>query len=62
MIGYSPSLPVRGAWIEIPSPADIYGRPASLPVRGAWIEIRQNTGMHVSEQIAPCEAGQLLDD
>lgn len=34
----------------------------SLPVRGAWIEIRQNTGMHVSEQIAPCEAGQLLDD
>ena len=34
------SLPVRGAWIEIPIPLEITRkRGVSLPVRGAWIEI-----------------------
>ena len=33
------SLPVRGAWIEIPALYDCYDTYASLPVRGAWIEI-----------------------
>ena len=34
------SLPVRGAWIEMPRCASICPAPApSLPVRGAWIEI-----------------------
>ena len=35
----SPSLPVRGAWIEILNPGDVEKVPQSLPVRGAWIEI-----------------------
>ena len=34
------SLPVRGAWIEIPNTAIVFSlRRPSLPVRGAWIEI-----------------------
>ena len=36
------SHPVRGAWIEMPSPM-IGGHPGeqSHPVRGAWIEINE---------------------
>ena len=34
------SLPVRGAWIEMPRCAVPSVRQSSLPVRGAWIEIR----------------------
>ena len=34
-----PSLPVRGAWIEINGRIDLFLRQPSLPVRGAWIEI-----------------------
>ena len=33
------SLPVRGAWIEIPLTGGIAAGTWSLPVRGAWIEI-----------------------
>ena len=33
------SLPVRGAWIEIPPSAQCGSRARSLPVRGAWIEM-----------------------
>ena len=33
------SLPVRGAWIEIPGGSHDRLRIRSLPVRGAWIEI-----------------------
>ena len=33
------SLPVRGAWIEIPTKYRLYPRGWSLPVRGAWIEM-----------------------
>ena len=37
---YAVSLPVRGAWIEIPmSFGWSFISVASLPVRGAWIEI-----------------------
>ena len=38
--GSEKSLPVRGAWIEMPlSGRGIVPFPQSLPVRGAWIEI-----------------------
>ena len=33
------SLPVRGAWIEMPHPSLLHKKRASLPVRGAWIEM-----------------------
>ena len=34
------SLPVRGAWIEMPRPSLLHKKRAvSLPVRGAWIEM-----------------------
>ena len=36
------SLPVRGAWIEIPTPGLSDVAKGSLPVRGAWIEINQD--------------------
>ena len=39
------SLPVRGAWIEVPAPASGNACAASLPVRGAWIEMSM-TGKH----------------
>ena len=34
-----PSLPVRGAWIEISSRRLLWRDNRSLPVRGAWIEM-----------------------
>ena len=40
------SLPVRGAWIEIPSIRTSTRPPKSLPVRGAWIEILGKTEKH----------------
>ena len=33
------SLPVRGAWVEIPKPSVAVLELASLPVRGAWVEM-----------------------
>lgn len=33
------SLPVRGAWVEIPERPDSGRSRESLPVRGAWAEI-----------------------
>ena len=40
--GVEASLPVRGAWIEIPERPDAgRSREPSLPVRGAWIEINR---------------------
>ena len=36
------SLPVRGAWVEIPGRTEPdSGRSPSLPVRGAWVEIKR---------------------
>ena len=41
LIAILPSLPVRGAWIEMYEvEADCKGEKTSLPVRGAWIEIK----------------------
>ena len=37
--GTAPSLPVRGAWIEIAAMSKAAKSGESLPVRGAWIEI-----------------------
>ena len=34
-----PSLPVRGAWVEMPCEPRIVAGLMSLPVRGAWVEI-----------------------
>ena len=41
------SLPVRGAWIEMPDAGGraVVGLP-SLPVRGAWIEISKKSLVH----------------
>ena len=48
-----PSLPVRGAWIEIAlSPCSISVH-KSLPVRGAWIEIRKCCNIRPSRSVAP---------
>ena len=46
----SPSLPARGAWIEIADFNGLERKVRSLPARGAWIEIividavNRNTG------------------
>ena len=37
--GHSASLPVRGAWVEMPCEPRIVAGLMSLPVRGAWVEI-----------------------
>ena len=34
-----PSLPVRGAWVEIEHLRSVCRQNLSLPVRGAWVEI-----------------------
>ena len=48
-----PSLPVRGAWIEIVF-ADTPGQyDVSLPVRGAWIEIFLPVGPLGQAVVAP---------
>ena len=36
---HNPSLPVRGAWIEIEARIQCRHAAESLPVRGAWIEM-----------------------
>ena len=49
-----PSLPVRGAWIEIANGRGRYrARSASLPVRGAWIEIFQHGRKNAELPVAP---------
>ena len=47
------SLPVRGAWIEIPSPSIVCAMRTSLPVRGAWIEIFHARELVSVQQVAP---------
>ena len=49
----SPSLPVRGAWIEILAYKRIYDRVLSLPVRGAWIEMSITGTTRKAECVAP---------
>ena len=47
------SLPVRGAWIEIPILQPLYNMIKSLPVRGAWIEIGVEACVHAFIGVAP---------
>ena len=49
----SGSLPVRGAWIEIPRIRLCGRRVTSLPVRGAWIEIATSPDVAVNSAVAP---------
>ena len=49
------SLPVRGAWIEIPSKRSSATRRSSLPVRGAWIEMaRPRAARGAGRRRSPC--------
>ena len=44
-----PSLPMRGAWIEISNQKEYRMSSVSLPMRGAWIEMRPfETGRKMS--------------
>ena len=47
------SLPVRGAWIEIPDPEFFQEHQKSLPVRGAWIEIMNVELLIADPSVAP---------
>ena len=49
----SMSLPVRGAWIEIPSTCHTKNTALSLPVRGAWIEMQGNESAYRLNGVAP---------
>ena len=53
MMSPIPSLPVRGAWIEIPRCRGTRHQRLSLPVRGAWIEIRQPSEIRKRQEVAP---------
>ena len=48
-----PSLPTRGAWIEIDLNVDIRHCPPSLPTRGAWIEIWEVDAVGYNIGVAP---------
>ena len=52
---YLGSLPVRGAWIEIPQKINNPSGSKSLPVRGAWIEIAKSPEKNWKRSVAPCE-------
>ena len=47
------SLPVRGAWIEIPASLARAAAGRSLPVRGAWIEIISAASYKIGALVAP---------
>ena len=50
-----PSLPVRGAWVEIGRGSASCRRKASLPVRGAWVEISATCPMtSMKSRRSPC--------
>ena len=53
MLDLGPSLPVRGAWIEIAWLIPAYARAMSLPVRGAWIEMIHAVSFLLRQQVAP---------
>ena len=48
-----PSLPVRGAWIEMRQRRKFAAFRASLPVRGAWIEIGAEFRSAHHDDVAP---------
>ena len=53
--GFYPSLPVRGAWIEILRKRRGTTTTSSLPVRGAWIEIpRKRRAAFMCSCRSPC--------
>ena len=49
----APSLPVRGAWVEISAFFRSSMPPKSLPVRGAWVEILTFKTKNVTRLVAP---------
>ena len=49
----NPSLPARGAWIEIKSGIQNEQSALSLPARGAWIEIGQEVKADDAKVVAP---------
>ena len=49
------SLPLRGAWIEIPLNSSQCFQSKSLPLRGAWIEIKEQHQIEVAKKRrSPC--------
>ena len=52
-----PSLPSRGAWIEIGRLHDVLNQVASLPSRGAWIEMELMASVTPNEDVAPLTGG-----
>ena len=54
---FEPSLPVRGAWIEIQVHRRLPAHQLSLPVRGAWIEIRKKT-LHTKTSCSRSPCGE----
>ena len=48
-----PSLPVRGAWIEMMYSSSMVRTSVSLLVRGAWIEIKWETANLAARTVAP---------
>ena len=50
---FAQSLPVRGAWIEIPDKQRGWRISPSLPVRGAWIEIKRQRKRESSTKSLP---------
>ena len=55
LVSSLPSLPVRGAWIEIYYDKKTQLKDVSLPVRGAWIEIIVAGSIPAVLVVAPCE-------
>ena len=48
-----PSLPARGAWIEMSRTSASIFSPKSLPARGAWIEIMNMNVYYSFHKVAP---------
>ena len=53
MISARPSLPVRGAWVEIRGLSGVNAVILSLPVRGAWVEIAVQCAKLYRRRVAP---------
>ena len=54
---YAMSLPLRGAWIEIPLNTLLQPAGKSLPLRGAWIEITLGRMFFPALEVAPLAGG-----
>ena len=51
----APSLPVRGAWVEMLAYPQTVDFPTSLPVRGAWVEMSPEANdQHWESRRSPC--------